>query len=47
MLGYAYQKGLIPIAHEALEQAIELNGTAVPMNSKALLVASTCWLVVT
>ena len=33
MLGYAYQKGLIPIGHEALERAIELNGTAVPMNS--------------
>jgi indolepyruvate ferredoxin oxidoreductase len=32
MLGYAYQKGLIPIGHAALEQAIELNGTAVPMN---------------
>jgi indolepyruvate ferredoxin oxidoreductase len=32
MLGYAYQKGLIPIGHEALEQAIELNGTAVAMN---------------
>ncbi|MFI5030431.1 MAG: indolepyruvate ferredoxin oxidoreductase family protein [Reyranellales bacterium] len=32
MLGYAYQKGLIPIGHGALEQAIELNGTAVPMN---------------
>src|SRR5476649_1447742 len=32
MLGYAYQKGLIPIGHEALETAIELNGTAVPMN---------------
>jgi indolepyruvate ferredoxin oxidoreductase len=32
MLGYAYQKGLIPIGHEALERAIELNGTAVPMN---------------
>ncbi len=32
MLGYAYQKGMIPIGHEALEQAIELNGTAVPMN---------------
>ncbi|WIM13537.1 indolepyruvate ferredoxin oxidoreductase family protein [Enhydrobacter sp.] len=35
MLGYAYQKGLIPIGHEALEQAIELNGTAVPMNLAA------------
>ncbi|MCW5737858.1 MAG: indolepyruvate ferredoxin oxidoreductase family protein [Enhydrobacter sp.] len=32
MLGYAYQKGLIPIGHEALERAIELNGTAIPMN---------------
>jgi len=32
MLGYAYQKGLIPIGHEALEQAIELNGTAIQMN---------------
>ncbi|WP_428663700.1 indolepyruvate ferredoxin oxidoreductase family protein [Reyranella sp.] len=32
MLGFAYQKGLIPIGHEALERAIELNGTAVPMN---------------
>jgi indolepyruvate ferredoxin oxidoreductase len=32
MLGYAYQKGLVPIGHSALEQAIELNGTAVPMN---------------
>ncbi|MBS0527418.1 MAG: indolepyruvate ferredoxin oxidoreductase family protein [Proteobacteria bacterium] len=32
MLGYAYQKGLVPIGHEALEQAIELNGTAVAMN---------------
>ncbi|MBN9490299.1 MAG: indolepyruvate ferredoxin oxidoreductase family protein [Alphaproteobacteria bacterium] len=35
MLGYAYQKGLIPISHDALEQAIELNGTAVPMNLDA------------
>ena len=32
MLGYAYQKGAIPVGHEALEQAIELNGTAVVMN---------------
>ncbi len=35
MLGYAYQKGLIPIGHEALEKAIELNGTAVAMNMGA------------
>jgi indolepyruvate ferredoxin oxidoreductase len=32
MLGYAYQKGLIPIGGEAIETAIELNGTAIQMN---------------
>jgi len=32
LLGYAWQKGLIPIGVEALEKAIELNGTAVKMN---------------
>jgi indolepyruvate ferredoxin oxidoreductase len=32
MLGYAWQKGLIPVGLDALEKAIELNGTAVPMN---------------
>jgi indolepyruvate ferredoxin oxidoreductase len=35
MLGYAYQKGLVPIGHEAIEQAIELNGAAVVMNLAA------------
>jgi indolepyruvate ferredoxin oxidoreductase len=35
MLGYAYQQGLVPIGHEALEQAIELNGAAVGMNTAA------------
>src|SRR5205823_6009659 len=35
MLGYAYQKGTVPIGHEAIEQAIELNGAAVPMNLAA------------
>ena len=35
MLGYAYQQGLIPIGHEALEKAIELNGAAVAMNTQA------------
>ena len=35
MLGYAWQKGLIPISHEALMRAIELNGAAVEMNRKA------------
>ncbi|MFO1157802.1 MAG: indolepyruvate ferredoxin oxidoreductase family protein [Reyranellaceae bacterium] len=35
MLGYAYQKGLVPLGHEAIEQAIELNGAAVTMNRNA------------
>ncbi len=35
VLGYAYQKGLIPLAHESIERAIELNGAAVPMNLAA------------
>ncbi|MGF6229843.1 indolepyruvate ferredoxin oxidoreductase [Inquilinus ginsengisoli] len=37
MLGYAWQKGLVPVSHEALERAIELNGTAVAMNKAAFL----------
>ena len=35
MLGYAYQKGLVPLGHAAIEQAIELNGAAVAMNLAA------------
>jgi indolepyruvate ferredoxin oxidoreductase len=35
MLGYAYQKGTVPLGHAAIEQAIELNGAAVPMNLAA------------
>jgi indolepyruvate ferredoxin oxidoreductase len=35
MLGYAYQKGAIPVGHDAIERAIELNGAAVPMNLSA------------
>jgi indolepyruvate ferredoxin oxidoreductase len=35
MLGYAYQKGLIPVAAEALERAIELNGAWVEGNKQA------------
>ncbi len=35
MLGYAYQKGLVPLGHDAIEQAIELNGAAVAMNRNA------------
>ncbi|MGK9168798.1 indolepyruvate ferredoxin oxidoreductase family protein [Inquilinus limosus] len=37
MLGYAWQKGLVPVSHEALERAIDLNGTAVAMNKAAFL----------
>jgi indolepyruvate ferredoxin oxidoreductase len=35
MLGYAWQKGLVPISFEALSRAVELNGAAVEMNKKA------------
>jgi indolepyruvate ferredoxin oxidoreductase len=35
MLGYAWQKGLVPVTLEAIERAIELNGAAVKMNLKA------------
>ena len=35
MLGVAYQKGLIPVSAEAIEQAIELNAVAVKMNMDA------------
>src|SRR5207253_870334 len=35
MLGYAYQKGWLPVGKAALLQAIELNGTAVPFNLSA------------
>jgi indolepyruvate ferredoxin oxidoreductase len=37
MLGYAWQKGLLPLSQEALLRAIELNGEAVPMNHSAFL----------
>jgi indolepyruvate ferredoxin oxidoreductase len=35
MLGYAFQRGLIPLTEEALMQAIELNGVAIDANKKA------------
>jgi indolepyruvate ferredoxin oxidoreductase len=35
MVGYAWQKGLIPVSREAIVQAIELNGAAVQSNTKA------------
>jgi indolepyruvate ferredoxin oxidoreductase len=37
MLGYAYQKGLVPLTEEAILRAIELNGVAVALNTEALL----------
>ena len=35
LLGYAYQKGLLPVSGASLLQAIELNGVAVDMNKQA------------
>ena len=35
MLGYAYQKGLVPLGDASIERAIELNGAAVAMNLAA------------
>ncbi|HEX4780481.1 MAG TPA: indolepyruvate ferredoxin oxidoreductase family protein [Usitatibacter sp.] len=35
MVGYAWQRGLIPIGESAIVQAIELNGAAVESNKKA------------
>ncbi len=35
MLGYAWQKGLVPLSFESIDRAIELNGAAIPMNRQA------------
>jgi indolepyruvate ferredoxin oxidoreductase len=35
MMGYAYQKGLIPLSRESIEKTIEMNGVAVSMNIQA------------
>lgn len=37
MLGYAYQKGLVPVSAEAINKAIELNGVSIPLNQQAFL----------
>jgi indolepyruvate ferredoxin oxidoreductase len=37
MLGYAYQKGWVPLSGAALERAIELNGVAVEFNRRSFL----------
>ena len=36
LVGYALQKGLMPVGLPALERAIELNGRAIEMNKRAL-----------
>jgi indolepyruvate ferredoxin oxidoreductase len=35
MMGFAYQKGLLPLSASAIEQAIEINGVGVKMNTQA------------
>ncbi|TMJ84300.1 MAG: indolepyruvate ferredoxin oxidoreductase family protein, partial [Alphaproteobacteria bacterium] len=35
MMGYAYQKGLLPLSASSVEQAIGVNGVAVKMNTQA------------
>jgi len=37
LLGYAYQKGLLPVSSEALEQSIRLNGASTDLNLRAFL----------
>jgi len=37
MVGYAWQKGLLPLTLEGIERAIELNGVSVESNKSALL----------
>ncbi|HVJ54770.1 MAG TPA: indolepyruvate ferredoxin oxidoreductase family protein [Aliidongia sp.] len=37
MLGFAWQKGLVPLSAEAIERAVELNGVAVEFNKKSFL----------
>ena len=35
MMGYAYQRGLLPLSAAAIEQAIEVNGVSIKMNTEA------------
>ncbi len=35
MLGYAWQLGLVPLSHDSLMRAVELNGAAIEMNKTA------------
>ena len=42
MVGYAYQRGLIPVSEAAIMKAIELNGAAVESNKLALPLGTPC-----
>ncbi|MFX4813595.1 hypothetical protein ABTB60_19365, partial [Acinetobacter baumannii] len=35
MMGYAYQRGLLPLSAKSIEQAIEVNGVSIKMNKQA------------
>jgi len=37
LLGYAYQRGLVPVSSDAINHAIELNGVAIALNQSAFL----------
>jgi indolepyruvate ferredoxin oxidoreductase len=37
LLGFAWQKGLVPVGAEAIERAIELNGVSIPFNKRSFL----------
>ncbi|WP_322009370.1 indolepyruvate ferredoxin oxidoreductase family protein [Paraburkholderia sp. J12] len=37
MVGYAFQKGLLPLSEASIMRAVELNGAAVKMNERAFL----------
>jgi len=42
LLGFAWQRGLVPVSSAALEQAIELNGVAIEFNKQAFLWGRRC-----
>ncbi len=42
LLGFAWQRGLVPVSAQALEKAIELNGVAVDFNKQAFLWGRRC-----
>ena len=37
LLGFAWQRGLVPVSRQALERAVEINGVAVEFNKQAFL----------